>query len=370
MAIAPLTPVPQGRHAVFHELRVAAIDPLTEDSVAITFEVPSSLRDDYQFVQGQHLSLRCTAAGDDVRRNYSICTPAGSGTLRIGVKRIPGGVFSSHAQTALRVGDPIEVMTPTGRFHVPLDPTRARHHVAIAAGSGISPILSLIATTLSVEPRSRVTLLAGNRTSASIMFLEELEDLKNRHASRFAMYHLLSREAGEIEILNGRIDARKLEVFLDSLIPPGGVDEWYVCGPPAMIGACRTVLAGRGVDGARIHSELFHAEGAVLRPDQRDDQPIQGSGSARVTVVLDGRGSTMVMPRSGEVILDAALRIRGDAPYACRSGVCGTCRARLTEGSVRMDHCYALEQSEIEAGFVLACQSHPVTDTVTLDFDA
>ncbi|MGA8015289.1 MAG: 1,2-phenylacetyl-CoA epoxidase subunit PaaE [Candidatus Dormiibacterota bacterium] len=358
------------RHAVFHELRVAAVEPLTEDSVSVTFEVPPELRAEYEFVQGQHLPVRCLAAGDDVRRNYSICSPAGSGILRIGVKRLPGGVFSGYAHTALRAGDPIEVMTPTGGFHVPLDPARARRHVALAAGSGITPILSIVATTLAVEPRSEVVLIAGNRTSQSIMFLEELEDLKNRYLARLAVHHVLSREAQESELLNGRVDAQKLHSFLDELIPPGTVDAWFVCGPQSMIVGCRAVLLERGVEVARIHSELFHAEGATQRSAPAAVPVTTGGATAQVTVLLDGRGSTFAMPRDGEVILDAALRVRGEAPYSCRSGVCGTCRARLVEGEVRMDECNALEGSDIDAGFVLACQSHPVSNSVTLDFDA
>lgn len=367
---AAAEPVAQPRrHAVLHELRVATVEPLTEDSMSITFDVPAPLRDAYDFVQGQHVSVRCRVAGDEVRRNYSICTAAGSGILRIAVKRLEGGVFSSYAHTQLRSGDVLEVMTPTGRFHTALDPTRARHHAFVAAGSGITPILSLLATTLAVEPHSRVTLLDGNRTTASIMFLEELCDLKNRYRERFQMVHVLSRERQESELLSGRLDPERLSRVLDALVDPAGVDEWYVCGPKPMIDGARATLAGRGVEAARIHSELFHAgdEPPAARPPRT---AAGAAGTSRVTVILDGRSSTFELAPDGERILDAALRVRGEAPYACRDGVCGTCRARVVEGAVAMDRNHALEREEVDAGFVLACQSHPTSPTVTLDFDA
>ena len=368
MTVDPVAPVaPPRRHAVLHELRVAAVEPLTEDSVTITFDVPDALRDDYHFVQGQHVSVRCRVAGDELRRNYSICTPAGSGVLRIAVKRLEGGAFSSYAHSRLRAGDVLEVMTPTGRFHTALDPARARHHAFIAAGSGITPVLSLLATTLEVEPRSRVTLLYGNRTTASIMFLEELCDLKNRHPARFHLVNVLSRERQESELLSGRLDPERLSRVLDALVDPAGVDEWFVCGPRAMIDGARVALVARGVDAAHVHGELFHA-GADPSPPL--PPAATAEGTSRVTVVLDGRSSTFELTPGGERILDAALRVRGDAPFACRDGVCGTCRARVLEGAVTMDRNHALEPSEVDAGFVLACQSHPASPTVTLDFDA
>ncbi|HEX3605687.1 MAG TPA: 1,2-phenylacetyl-CoA epoxidase subunit PaaE [Candidatus Dormibacteraeota bacterium] len=366
MSATPGTVPAARRHAVLHELRVTAVEPLTDDSVTITFAVPPELGDDYAFTQGQHVSVRCTVAGDEVRRSYSICTPAGSGVLRIAVKRLEGGVFSGHAHTRLRAGDMLEVMTPTGRFHTPLDPASARHHVAIAAGSGITPVLSIIATTLAVEPRSRVTLLYGNRTSAGIMFLEELFDLKNRHPERFQLVNVLSRERLDAELLSGRIDAQRLGRLLDALLP-GGADEWFVCGPRAMIEGARATLLERGVEAARIHSELFHSG---RDPGRAPAAPAAaGAGESRVTILLDGRSSTVTLAAAGEPILDAALRVRADAPFACKDGVCGTCRARVVSGRVSMDGNQALEPDEVAAGFVLACQSHPVTPEVTLDFD-
>ncbi|MFN2450846.1 MAG: 1,2-phenylacetyl-CoA epoxidase subunit PaaE [Candidatus Dormibacteria bacterium] len=354
------------RHAVFHELVVSRVDRLTDDAVAITFAVPPELREDYRFTQGQHVSLRHTVAGDEARRNYSISSPAGSGRLQVAVKLLPGGVFSSFAHSRLRAGDRLEVMTPTGRFSTPLDASARRRYVAIAAGSGITPILSIMATTLEVEQRSEFTLVYGNRTTQTIMFLEELEDLKNRYPDRVCLYHVLSRERLDVDLFSGRIEAGRLEQFLDTLIPPAGVDAWFLCGPASMVTGGREVLKARGVDPARIHTELFHAEGReeAVRPRAPTD-----AGSATVTVVLDGRASTFSLAGDAEPILDATLRIRADAPYACKGGVCGTCRARLVEGTVEMEQNYALEEVEVEAGYVLACQSHPTSARVTLDYD-
>ncbi|HEY6379647.1 MAG TPA: 1,2-phenylacetyl-CoA epoxidase subunit PaaE [Candidatus Dormibacteraeota bacterium] len=356
------------RHAVFHDLRVAEVAPLTADSVTITFAVPAELAEEYSFVQGQHVSLRCRPAGDEVRRNYSICSPVGSGLLRVAVKKLPGGVFSSYAHGQLRAGDVIEVLTPTGRFNTPLDVDAARTYVAIAAGSGITPILSIIATILEVEPRSSVTLLYGNRTMQDIMFLEDLEDLKNRALNRFSMSCVLSREQQEAELLNGRIDRAKLERFCTTILP-AAVDEWFICGPQAMINEARAFLAERGVDSRHVHAELFHAQGQERPAEAAPQRGGVADGAAQVTVVLDGRASTFALDPNGERILDAALRVRSDAPFACKGGVCGTCRARVLQGAVTMEQNYALEQSEVDAGFVLACQSHPAAAAVTLDFD-
>jgi len=365
----------KSQRAVFHSLPVAAVERLTDDSVTITFDVPGDLADKYRFTPGQHLTLRCALAGDDVRRNYSICAPATTGPLRVAVKRLPGGVFSTFALERLQPGDTIEVMTPSGRFTVPLDPTQAKHYCALAAGSGITPVLSILATALEVEPGSRATLIYGNRTSRSIMFLEELADLKDRYLERFCILHVLSRERQEAELLNGRIDAAKLKGLFDTVVPPGTVDEWFLCGPAEMIETARSTLTDHGVDPAHVHRELFHVGPT---PPRRPAEPggagepggPEGTGTAEVTILLDGRASTFPLAPSGEPILDAALAVRGDAPYACKNGMCGTCRAKLVEGDVTMDHNYALEESELAAGFVLACQSHPAADRVTLDFDA
>jgi ring-1,2-phenylacetyl-CoA epoxidase subunit PaaE len=357
------------RHrAVFHRLRVATVERLTDDAVAVTFDVPAELREAFAFLPGQHLTVRSPVLGDDVRRNYSICAPATSGRLRIGVKRIPDGVFSTYAAERLRPGDVLDVMTPTGAFTAALDPRQARRYAAIAAGSGITPVLSILSTALEVEPASSAALIFVNRTTPNIMFLEDLEDLKNRYPARFQLLHVLGQEARDVELLSGRLDADRLGRILDTLVPADEVDEWFLCGPQAMTDVAREVLAGRGVDPAHVHRELFHVgtPPAARRTAPSDGQPPTG---ASVTVLLDGRSQRLVLPADGESVLDATLRVRPDAPYACKNGVCGTCRAKVVRGQARMDANYALEPRELAAGFVLTCQAHPVSDELIVDYD-
>ncbi len=355
------------RRATFHPLRVAEITPLTDDAVRIGFEVPAELAQDFQFVQGQHLNIRTSLAGDDVRRSYSICSAADSGKLQIGVKVLPGGHFSGFAAGTLKVGDLLDVMTPMGRFFTELDPANTNTYCAIAAGSGITPILSIIATTLDQEPMSRVTLLYANRSTRTIMFLEELEDLKNRYPDRFQLIHVLSREAQDAELLSGRLDAARLTKITETLVPVETVDDWFLCGPYTMVEMLRDTLVELGVDKRHIHSELFHVD--TTPPVRRTTEQAEGAGS-EVTIRLDGRRSTFHLLRDDVPVLDAVLRVRSDAPFACRGGVCGTCRAKVLEGSVEMDTNYALEPDEVEAGYVLTCQSHPTSDTLSLDYDA
>jgi ring-1,2-phenylacetyl-CoA epoxidase subunit PaaE len=356
------------RHAVFHPLRVSDVEKLTDDAVALTFEVPASLGEEYAFTQGQHLTVRTPMAGDDVRRNYSICSPAGNGTLRIAVKRLSGGAFSSYAIDRLKPGDSLEVMTPTGRFFTALDPDNAKHYCCIAAGSGIAPVLSILSTVLLVEPHSRVTLLYANRTTKTIMFLEELEDLKDRYRDRFHLVHVLTREPADVELFSGRIDGRRLRRFLDTIIPADTVDEWFLCGPYAMITDLRETLREAGVDRSHVHTEFFHVE--TSPPVRRAPELADDSGGSEVTIVLDGRRSRLRLHTDDVPVLEAALAVRSDAPYACQGGVCGTCRAKVLEGSVRMDQNWALEAAEVAKGYVLTCQSHPTSDSVLLDYDA
>ena len=359
--------VPGKRRVAFHSLRVSDVTPLTDDAVAISFDVPPELADEYDFIQGQHLTIRTSLAGDDVRRSYSICSPAKSGSLRIGVKVLPGGHFSGFAAGALKVGDVLEVMTPTGRFYTPLDPANAKHYCAIAAGSGITPVFSIIATTLVEEAKSSVTLIYVNRTSRSIMFLEELEDLKDRYPGRFHLIHVLSREAQDAELLSGRLDAARLTKITETLVPAETVDDWFLCGPYEMVVDLRQALLDQGVQPTQVHTELFHVDKSPREPRTT---PVDTGEGADVTITLDGRRSTFKLKSDDVPVLEAALRVRSDAPFACRGGVCGTCRARVVEGAVAMDTNYALEPEEIENGYVLTCQSHPTTDTVKLDFDA
>jgi ring-1,2-phenylacetyl-CoA epoxidase subunit PaaE len=352
--------------AVFHPLRVSTVDRLTDEAVAIEFEVPPELREEFGFRPGQHVSVRSPVLGDGVRRTYSICVPATSGRLRIGVKRVPGGAFSAYAAERLSRGDVLEVMTPTGSFSPTLEPGRSRRYAAIAAGSGITPVLSILATALEVEPGSTAALIYVNRSTASIMFLEELEDLKNRYPGRFQLVHVLGREPLGVELLSGRLDADRLGRVLDSLVPVSPVDEWFLCGPLPLTDSARAVLLERGASPGQVHRELFHVGPPAPRRAVRASAA--GPGSA-VTVVLGGRSQTFALPRDGDSVLDATLRVRADAPYACKNAVCGTCRAKVLDGAVRMDAHHALEPDELAAGFVLTCQAHPVTERVTLDFD-
>ncbi len=355
-------------HSVFHPLAVAAIDPVTEDSVAITFAVPDELREDYAFTQGQHLTIRTNLAGDDVRRNYSICSPVSSGVLRVAVKRLPGGAFSEHALDVLKVGDVLDVMTPSGRFFTELDPAHRKHYVCVAAGSGITPVLSIVATTLETEPHSQVTLLYANRTHRSVMFLEEVEDLKDAHPDRLQLIHVLSREPQEVELFSGRLDVDRMTRMLESIVPPETVDDWFLCGPFDMVSELRKLLVSEGVSKRSIHAEVFHVESA---PPVRRTTPesVEQSG-AEVTITLDGRRSTFTLAPDGPSVLEAALVARADAPFACKGGVCGTCRAKVVEGTVEMDTNWALEPDEVDAGYVLTCQSHPTSAKLVLDYDA
>ena len=360
------------RHSVFHPLRVACIERLTDDAVAITFEVPPELRDQFRFQAGQHVSIRSPVVGDDVRRNYSICAAAtGDQRLRIGVKRIPDGIFSSYVAERLRPGDVLDIMTPTGSFSTALRPGQRKRYGAIAAGSGITPVLSILSTALEVEPESSAVLVYVNRTTLGIMFLEDLEDLKNRYPDRFQLIHVLDEEPLDVEILSGRLDADRLGRILDHLILPGDVDEWFLCGPLPLTDVARTVLLAYGADDQHVHRELFFvgpppAAGSRAPAAALAAEPETG---AEVTVLLDGRSQTFVLPEDGASILDATLRYRADAPFACKNGVCGTCRAKVIEGKVRMDANYALEPADVAAGYALACQSHPAANRVVLDFD-
>ena len=348
----------------FHSLRVAAIDPLTDDAVALTFEVPQELRDEYVFTAGQHLSIR---GADEKRRSFSIFTAPSSGLLRVGIKVLPGGSFSEGVLGDLRVGDELDVMTPAGRFTVSPDADAKHRYVAIAAGSGITPVLSIITTLLEEEPASEVTLVYANRTHRTVMFLDEVHDLKDRHPDRFRLLHVLSREEQDAELLSGRLDGERLRRILDELIPPGDVDAWFLCGPQQMVVDLRQVILDHGVVPTAIHTELFHAD-PVARAPEAVTSGVEGA--AHVTIRLDGRSSDLELRPDDVGVLEAALRVRSDLPFACRGGVCGTCRAKLVEGTVAMDVNYALEPEEIAGGYVLTCQSHPTSARVVLDYDA
>jgi ring-1,2-phenylacetyl-CoA epoxidase subunit PaaE len=349
---------------VFHPLRVASVEPLTDDSVALTFAVPPELADDYRFVHGQHLTIR----GDDgERRSFSICTTPSSELLRIGVKKLPGGVFSEGVVDTLKVGDALDVMTPAGRFTTTLDPTSTKTYAAIAAGSGITPVLSIVATILEGEPDAQVMLVYANRSHRTVMFLDDLHDLKDRFPERFWLVHVLSREQQDVDLFSGRLDGERLTRILDALLPAADVDEWFLCGPQQMVVDLRQVILDHGVEPTAIHTELFHADPVPRAPEVVAPGV---EGAAHVTIKLDGRSSDLELRPDDVGVLEAALRVRSDLPFACRGGVCGTCRAQLVEGTVAMDANYALEPEEIAQGYVLTCQSHPTSPRVVLDYDA
>ncbi len=349
----------------FHVLRVAAVDRLTADAVAITFEVPPALARTFAFRAGQHLTLRRVLGGADLRRTYSLCTSAAGGPLRVAVKRLDGGVLSSWLCSQLQVGNELEVLPPAGRFGPSVDPARSHRYGLVAAGSGITPLLSIAATVLEVEPASDVVLLYANRTSRDVMLLEELSDLKDRFPERLQVLHLLSREEQESALLTGRIDRERLARLFTTLLPPADVDEWFLCGPLAVVEVTRQALLDSGIPPDRISTELFYAG---VPPPRAPRDPALGTRSSRVTARLHGRTTQLAVPQHGEPILDALLAVRPDAPFACRGGVCGTCRARVLSGSVEMDVNYALAPEELAAGVVLTCQSRPITDEVRLEY--
>jgi ring-1,2-phenylacetyl-CoA epoxidase subunit PaaE len=372
---------PRGsRHrARFHSLRVAAVRPLTDASIEVTFAIPEQLRGDYDYLAGQHVALRTVLDGHEVRRSYSLCRAMDSGgggdgpqTISVAIKRDLGGRFSTWAQTELRVGDTLDVMSPQGGFTSALADLDGRHVAAIAAGSGITPLMSLAATMLARSETSRFTLVYTNRSTTDVMFVEELSELKDRYPTRLALHHVLSREQRTAPLLSGRIDEERLRRILDELVFPETVDEWFLCGPFDLVQLCRDTLEAVGVDPARVRYELFTTgePGAALpsagRPVVvRDDAEVY-----RLEFTLDGQSSSVASPVDAhESILNAALRVRPDVPFACAGGVCGTCRARLVEGSVAMTENYALEPDELEHGYVLTCQSHPKTPRVVVDYD-
>ncbi|MBP0622945.1 1,2-phenylacetyl-CoA epoxidase subunit PaaE [Cupriavidus consociatus] len=356
----------------FHPLRVAQVRPETADTISIAFEVPETLRDAYRFTQGQFLTLKAPVDGKDLRRSYSICSAVqdydAQGELRVAVKLVEDGLFSSHLHDTIAPGQVIDVMTPDGRFHVPLDPAAARHYVAFAAGSGITPVLSLIRTTLQAEPRSRFTLVYGNRNVDSIIFSETLEDLKNQYLSRFTLYHVLSRQPQEVDLLHGRLDHDRVTAFLQTLIPVDDIDAAFVCGPASMIDEVEAALRDAGMDPHRIHAERFGVPLAQARPKLPHTHADQ-AGTAELVVVLDGKQHSMRLPLEDANVLDTALAAGLDLPYACKGGVCCTCRAKVLEGQVEMEKNYTLEPWEMEKGFVLTCQARALTPRVVVSYD-
>jgi ring-1,2-phenylacetyl-CoA epoxidase subunit PaaE len=355
----------------FHSLKIADRRQESSDAISLAFDVPAALKGDYRFTQGQYLTLKTRIEGVEVRRSYSICTAVSNylndGELRVAIKKVEDGVFSSFAHSSFKPGIAVEVMTPEGRFFSPLDEGNDKHYLAFAAGSGITPILSIMKTTLEVEGKSRFTLVYGNRNAQQVLFLEEIEALKNCYLDRVRLIHILSNQPQEAELFNGRINRTKTEVLLATLIPFQTIDQAFICGPSSMIDEVEAGLLAAGVAKNKIHAERFGVQIPKVRSAK---QVVTSSGKvANLKIMLDGKIREMPFPFDGEPLLDVALAGGLDLPFACKGGVCCTCRAKVLEGEVRMDKNYTLEDWEVKKGFVLTCQCHPVSDTVLISFD-
>ncbi|TQI81152.1 ring-1,2-phenylacetyl-CoA epoxidase subunit PaaE [Serratia fonticola] len=349
---------------VFHRLNVAAIERETPDAVAITLRIPDELKSHYGYIPGQHLTLKALVNGEELRRCYSICSAPQEGVLQIGIKAIHQGRFSSFINQTLKVGDELEVMVPQGRFGYQPQPHAQGNYLAIAAGSGVTPMLSIIKATLQQEPGSQFTLIYGNRTSRSVMFKEALSDLKNRYPQRFQPLYLFSQENLDSPLLSGRIDRQHLTAMGKTLVAFNEFDHAFICGPQAMMDDAHTVLALAGIPAERIHSERFNTGGIIARPANSDNRH-----ATQVEIQLDGRRLKIDVGNEDDSILDAALRQGADLPYACKGGVCATCKCKLKAGEVDMALNYSLEPDQLAAGYVLSCQSWPRGEGVVLDFD-
>lgn len=350
--------------AEFHKLTVAAVEKLTDESVAVEFEVPRDLATQFGFVAGQHVIVRRDIDGHDVRRSYSLCIPAGSGRLRIGVKQVPNGLFSTFANKELHAGMQLEVTSPIGDFTA-IPQRMGRRYCAIVAGSGITPVLSIVATLLRDEPDSDVFLIYGNRHGGSVMFLEDLAELKDRYLDRLSLIHVFSRESHDVPLFEGRLTAEKIGGILDALVPVSRIDRWFLCGPLGVVENAQEVLGGLGVTPERIGLELFFDERPPEIPDTIADQ----DGGVEVRFTLAGRTSSVRVDPAGPPILDYVLSVRADAPFSCRNGACASCRALVTEGEVDMHHNWCLTEAEVAAGQILSCQAHPRSEALEITYD-
>ena len=354
----------------FHSLKIKEVRRETPDCVSVQFEIPEQLKEAFSFQQGQSLTMRTSLNGEEVRRTYSICSSPMDNEWRVAIKKQEYGSFSSFANEKLKAGDVMEVMEPVGKFYTELNPSNKKNYLAFAAGSGITPVISIIKTTLRTEPESNFTLVYGNRSRSSIIFFEELEGLKNKYLERFNLIHILSRERTETPVNFGRINKEKLNE-LQKLIDYPSVDDFFICGPEEMIFTVKDFLEQKGVSTKKIHFELFSTTGEKRKSIARSRESGASAGSkSNITVKLDGRSFDFELPLNSEtVILDAALQQGADLPYACKGGMCCTCKAKLEEGEVEMDVHWGLEEEEIEKGYILTCQSHPKTEKVVIDFD-
>lgn len=355
--------------AHFHRLTINDVTKETADCVSVGFNVPANLNQEFAFKEGQNITLKVKLGGEEIRRSYSICSAPHENKLRVAIKKVEGGLFSKFANDTLKAGDTLEVFPPTGKFNARLQATHTGNYLAIAAGSGITPIISIIKHTLQFQPGSSFTLVYSNRNRQSIIFFEELEALKNRYMQRFNFINILSREKTDAEIFFGRVDMEKLAA-LERLVPYTSFNEIYLCGPESMIFSANAFLEKKGIAKSNIHFELFNGPGQTYQQRGALETVVADQGAkSQVTIRLDGRSFNFDLPYKGTSILDGALQQGADLPYACKGGVCATCRGKLTAGSVDMDVNYALEPEEIEQGFILTCQAHPTSDHVAVDFD-
>lgn len=352
----------------FHTLKVKEVRKETPDCVSVAFEIPESLKKDFVFEQGQNITIKKNIDNEEIRRSYSICAAPFENELRIAVKRVESGRFSCYANDSLRKNDVLEVLPPTGKFNTKLNTENKKQYAAFVAGSGITPVISIIKTTLQHEPKSSFTLVYGNRGRSSIIFFEELEALKNRYLNRFSFINILSRERTEAPINSGRINSEKLDE-LGRLINYKNIDEFFICGPEEMIFSVKDYIEKCGIDKRKIHFELFTTPGQKNIKRQKPKTEINSTAKSKITVKLDGRSFDFELGFDDGSILDAALKQGADLPFACKGGVCCTCKAKLLEGEVEMDVNWGLEQEEVEQGYILTCQSHPKTGQVVVDFD-
>jgi ring-1,2-phenylacetyl-CoA epoxidase subunit PaaE len=353
----------------FHKLAIKEIRRETPDCVSVAFDIPEELKNAFTFKQGQSLTMRTILGGEEIRRTYSICSSPLDNEWRVAIKKVEGGVFSSFANDELKKGDVLELMQPVGKFYTELDSQQKKNYLAFAAGSGITPVLSLIKTTLLTEPQSNFTLVYGNRSKSSIIFKEELEALKDKFLNRFRVYHILSREITDTPLNSGRIDVDKL-VELNKVIDYPKMDEVFICGPELMIFCVKEFLEQKNIPKKNIHFELFTTPGEKAANVKRQTASLGGDSSkSRITLKIDGIMFDFDLSNDQQTILDAALQQGADLPFACKGGVCTTCKAKLLEGEVEMDVHWGLEQDEIDAGYILTCQSHPRSEKVVIDFD-
>jgi ring-1,2-phenylacetyl-CoA epoxidase subunit PaaE len=355
----------------FHTLRVKDVRRETKDCVSVSFEVPADLQENYHFKQGQYLTLRETIGGEDIRRSYSICSGINDGELRVAIKEVPNGRFSSWANHELKAGHEMQVMTPMGHFTSELNETQKKNYLLFAAGSGITPVLSIARSVLQTEPQSEVTLVFGNRYFQTIIFRDLLEDMKDRYIGRFRVFHILSAEPNEIGLFSGRIDEKKLEELAKTFIDIENTDEVFVCGPEPMIRCVSAFMSSKNIAPEKVHFELFATPGDGKKPEpaKTEKEPESTATRCAVTVMYDGQETNFFMPMDGTPILDAAQKSGMDIPFSCKGGMCCTCRAHLSEGKAKMKVNYALEPGEVDAGYVLTCQAVPLTDHVVVDFD-